>query len=76
MVAITHHVRTCIRRISDENGAAYTENISEIGRTCRGLYTGAAYTPTSESYFHDFSEVRLILRAAFIPEITVVQKQR
>ena len=55
-----------------ENGAAYTKIISEIGRTCRGLYTGAAYTPTSESYFHDFSEVRLILRAAYIPEITVL----
>ena len=36
-----------------------------------GLYDGAAYLSTSESYLHDLGVVRLIPRAAYSPEITV-----
>ena len=36
-----------------------------------GLYDGAAYLSTSESYLHDLGVVRLISRAAYSPEITV-----
>ena len=36
-----------------------------------GLYDGAAYLSTSESYLRDFGVVRLIPRAAYSPEITV-----
>ena len=37
-----------------------------------GLYDGAAYLSTSESYLRDLGVVRLIPRAAYSPEITVV----
>ena len=36
-----------------------------------GLYDGAAYLSTSESYLRDLGVVRLIPRAAYSPEITV-----
>ena len=38
----------------------------------RGLYNGAAYLSTSESYLRDLGVVRLIPRAAYSPEITVI----
>ena len=37
-----------------------------------GLYDGAAYLSTSESYLRDLGVVRLIPRAAYSPEITVI----
>ena len=37
-----------------------------------GLYDGAAYLSTSESYLRDLGVVRLIPRAAYSPEITVL----
>ena len=36
-----------------------------------GLYDGAAYLSTSESYLRDLGVVRLIPRVAYSPEITV-----
>ena len=38
-----------------------------------GLYDGAAYLSTSESYLRDLGVVRLIPRAAYSPEITVMK---
>ena len=38
----------------------------------RSLYKGAAYTMKVKSYPHDFTKERLILCAAYSPEITVL----